>query len=259
MRNWTLALTMIFLAVGVSAATLEEKIDRTFDVQPGGKVVLSNTNGHIKVTSWDQPRVRIQALKRIKGDSESVKEGMSKLRVDISQRNGDIIVDTKYPRDNGMGFIDFLFGDHIDANVEYDVTVPRTTNLNLDNVNGAIEVSDVAGDLKLETTNGRIAAERCAGSMDIETTNGGIEAELTRVTPGKTLSFETTNGRITLTLPKALAANIDAATTNGGIDSDIPIATQRVGRSYVQGSINGGGPALRMRTTNGGIQIKSLQ
>jgi len=37
----------------------------------------------------------------------------------------------------------------------YEVMVPRTMDLQIDNTNGAIEASDVRGSHKIETTNGR--------------------------------------------------------------------------------------------------------
>jgi DUF4097 and DUF4098 domain-containing protein YvlB len=256
MRTLTLALTTL-LATSAMAATLEEKIDRTFDAKPGMRVVLSNTNGSVKVGSWDQPKVRIEALKEVKGRGDEAREVMSRLKVEISERSGDLVIDTKHPRSHDWGFIDFLFGNHVHANVQYTLTVPRNMDLDLETVNGRISVADVAGSLKVETTNGKIEAARCSGSVDAETTNGAIHAELVTVTPGRTMKFETTNGRISLVVPNSIGADIDASTTNGSINSEIPIATRSVSRNSLRGTLNGGGPQVRLRTTNGGINIRT--
>jgi DUF4097 and DUF4098 domain-containing protein YvlB len=127
----------------------------------------------------------------------------------------------------------------------------------VNNTNGSIRVSDVTGNHELDTTNGKIVVERCAGSLEASTTNGSIEAELTKVNKGQPLRFETTNGRIEVDLPKELALDVDASTTNGAIHTDLPIETTRVSRNSLRGTINGGGTLLRMRTTNGGIEIGS--
>jgi DUF4097 and DUF4098 domain-containing protein YvlB len=100
--------------------------------------------------------------------------------------------------------------------------------------------------------------KRCSGSLDASTTNGAINAELLRVAQGQPLRFETTNGRIELALPAGAGADLDASTTNGSINSDIPVATTRTSSNSLRGTINGGGSSLRMRTTNGGITIKSV-
>jgi DUF4097 and DUF4098 domain-containing protein YvlB len=115
----------------------------------------------------------------------------------------------------------------------------------------------VTGRLQLDTTNGRIEVARCSGSVAASTTNGGIEAELMTVAKGQELRFVTTNGRIEVALPGDLGADVDADTTNGAIRTDLPIATTHLSRNSLRGTINGGGTVLRLRTTNGGIQIRA--
>ncbi|MGZ7039174.1 MAG: DUF4097 family beta strand repeat-containing protein, partial [Thermoanaerobaculia bacterium] len=113
------------------------------------------------------------------------------------------------------------------------------------------------GKLRLETTNGKIDLARCSGAVDASTTNGGIRAELVQVTAGRELNFETTNGRITLIVPQSLAADIDAGTTNGSITTDLAVTTKSFDSNTLRGAVNGGGPKVRLRTTNGGIEIRT--
>jgi DUF4097 and DUF4098 domain-containing protein YvlB len=252
------ALTFV-VATAVSAATRTERINRTFDVKPGATVKLTNVNGRITVTAWDQPRVKVVAVKKVEADSDDIQEAMKALRVDLQPRNGGLVIDTHYPKENdGPGSLfSWLLGDHIEAQVTYELMVPRAMNVDVSNTNGAIHLSDVAGTHELETTNGKIEVTRCAGSLDASTTNGSIHAELTKVNRGQPLRFETTNGRIEVALPSDLAVDLDASTTNGAIDSELPVSTTRISRNSLRGSINGGGTSLRMRTTNGGIAIRT--
>ncbi len=112
--------------------------------------------------------------------------------------------------------------------------------------------------LKAETTNGHVRLDRCAGSIDASTTNGRITAELLSVERNHTNRLSTTNGRVELTVPTTLAADIDASTTNGSIESDLPVATHTFGKHSLRGTINGGGAPLRISTTNGSIEIHSI-
>jgi DUF4097 and DUF4098 domain-containing protein YvlB len=252
------ALTFL-VATTLSGATRTETIDRTFDVRPGATVKLSNTNGRVAVSAWDQPRVKVVALKKVEADSSDIAEALKELRVDIQPQNGGLVIDTHYPR-RGEGItsiFDWLSGDRVQAQVTYELTVPRSMNVDVTNTNGAIHLSGVTGTHELDTTNGKIEVARCAGSLDASTTNGSIHAELTKVSKGQPLRFETTNGRIELELPADLAVDVDAATPNGDIDSELPVSTTRTSRNSLRGSINGGGTSLRMRTTNGGIAIRS--
>ena len=253
-----LLVALLLVTASASAAELKETIDRTFDVKAGANVVLSNVNGSITINAWDQPRVRVIAKKEVDGDRDELKQALQDLRVEMQPREGGLVVRTHYPRENdgASSIFDWLLGDHVDSEVTYELTVPRTMNVEVDNTNGGIYLTDVTGDLELETTNGKIVVKRCAGSLDAATTNGSINAELLKIAQDQQLRFETTNGRIELALPGNARANIDAATTNGSISSDLPVATTRTGSNSLRGTINGGGTSVRMRTTNGGIAIR---
>jgi Putative adhesin len=257
MRTLLVTATLL-LATAAGAADLTETIDRTFDVRPGANVAISNVNGRITIKSWDQPRVRVIAKKEVDGDRDELQQALKELRVEMQPRDGGLVVTTHYPKNSeGVGgILSWLSGDHIDAEVQYDVTVPRNMNVDVSNTNGGIHLSDISGNLELDTTNGRIEVKRCAGSLDASTTNGSIDAELLRVAKDQPLRFETTNGRIEVAVPANVTADVDASTTNGSINSDLPVATTRTSSNSLRGTINGGGTSLRMRTTNGGITIR---
>lgn len=260
MRNPTLAILTLLVSPALLAAERSETIDRTFDVRPGATVALSNVNGAITIAAWDQPRVRVVARKTVEGKKDELQEALRDLRVEIQPRDGGLVITTDYPKRNGgSSFLDWLINgdDRVRSEVRYELTVPRSMSLDVENVNGAIRVTDVSGKHDLDTTNGRIEVARCAGSLDASTTNGAIHAELTNVAQGQPLRFSTTNGRVEVTLPANLAVDVDAGTTNGSIRSDLPVMAKRVSENSLRGSINGGGTPLRIRTTNGGIAIKT--
>lgn len=260
MKKLTLLAAALVISASASAATLTETVDRTIDVKPGAKVALTNVNGSITISAWDQPRVRVVAKKEVEGDRKDAQEAMKELRVDLQPRDGGLVVTTHYPREGEgiAGFFDWITGDRIQASVIYELTVPRSMSLDIENTNGNIHLSDITGRLELDTTNGRIEATRCAGTIDASTTNGAIRAELVRVTPGQPNTLTTTNGRIVLAVPENLAAEVDAGTTNGAIKTDIPVTTRHAGENRLRGTINGGGALLKLRTTNGGIEIRTF-
>src|SRR5947207_3573897 len=153
MRRAVLFLLVTLGATVLNASTLTQTVDRTFDVRPGATFALDNVNGHVNVTGWDQPRIRVHAIKTV-SRSDDPRRALDALRIDFQPRNGGLTVHTDYPKSNGIGFLDFLTGNWVDAKVEYEIDVPRSMSLNLETTNGAIEVSGVSGTLKTETTNG---------------------------------------------------------------------------------------------------------
>lgn len=258
MKTALIAGTVMLLATAATAASLTETIDRTFDVRPGATVVLNNVNGAITIGSWDEPRVRVIARKEVKGSSGDLQEMLRALRVEMQPRNGGLVITTHTPRrNNSSSIFDWMFGNHDNAQVRYELTVPRRMNLDIENTNGAIRLTGVSGVLELETTNGRIEVARSAGSVDASTTNGSIQVELVELANREPMRLSTTNGRIEVRVPANARVDIDASTTNGSIRSDLPVAATRTGRNSLRGTINGGGTPLRIRTTNGAIAVRS--
>ena len=244
------------LAAPLEAATKTERVDRVFSVPAGTSLSVSNVNGPVTVTSWDRPQIRLVAEKRVRARSDSAATAaLQELKIVIEHRNGTLNIYTRHPRRDSNGLIDWLTGNHADASVTYELTVPRNLDVDLETVNGPVRVTGVNGRLRLETVNGRINIDQSAGAIEASTVNGSIEAELTRVN-AQQMSFGTVNGGVTIALPSSVQADVDVRTVNGSINSQLPITMSASSKRHLRGQINGGGPSLEVRTTNGGVTIR---
>lgn len=250
------ALALLLAAATAGATTLEQTFDRTYDIRPGARLVLDNVNGRVTVAAWDQPRVRIIARQRVESrDGDLARKTMAGL-VNVAADANGVRIHTNQPR-NADGFFAWLAGQSIQTRVNYDIAVPRSMNLDVETVNGTVSAANVSGALRFSTVNGRINIERCAGELNASTTNGGIVAELLSLTPGRPLKLSTTNGRISVAVPRTIAARVDASTANGAITSEIPVQAHSSSRNSLRGTMNGGGNAeLSLHTTNGSIDIR---
>jgi hypothetical protein len=140
--------------------------------------------------------------------------------------------------------------------VTYRVAVPNQAGLALKTTNGGISIKDVEGAIDFRTTNGGVKLAGLAGQVTGRTTNGGITVDLEGQTwRGEGLDVETTNGGVRLAIPAQYSARLDAATSNGGLRVDFPVTVQgRIGRD-VQADLGAGGPPIRVRTSNGGVNV----
>jgi DUF4097 and DUF4098 domain-containing protein YvlB len=210
----------------------------------GSFSVDARPNGGISVRSWDRPDVLVRArVQASAGDARRAQAIASE--IDVSTRAGG--TSSRGPRT----------GRNEGWSVSYEVFVPRTTNLSLTSVNGGISAQNLDGDVQATTTNGGITLRELSGEVRGSSTNGGINVHVAgHVRDGAGVDLRTTNGGVQVTIPAGRGANLEASTVNGGINSDIPLSVQgRIGRS-VNAEINGGGPTVRLRTTNGGIRIR---
>jgi hypothetical protein len=146
--------------------------------------------------------------------------------------------------------------------VSFEISAPRNTSLSLKAHNGGISISGVEGNLEFETENGGLALRDVAGEVKGRTTNGGVTVSLTgNRWDGSGLDVETTNGGVTLSMANSYAAHVETGTVNGGFSSDFSALsvdrTERWKPARVSADLNGGGPTIRVITTNGGITIRS--
>lgn len=248
----------VILAISLPALAyaerLEETFDKTYAIGNGGQIEVTNVNGSIDISSWDRTDVRVHAEKIVEGRSDVAKKAMSRIAIIAEHKGGSLRIKTRTP-ESDFGFFDWIVGANVNAQVRYEITVPRSANLEIDTVNGKISVSEVTGKIQLGSTNGAIVVVDSAGSLEASTTNGAIRAELRALTGGESLTLRTTNGAIKLALPEELRAEIDASTTNGSVRSDFPVTVYSADRNSLRGTVNGGGAKIRLRTTNGSIQL----
>jgi Putative adhesin len=262
----------LLIAASVNAATLKENFDKTIPLK-AGSVTLRNINGAVTFEAWDRDEVRVEAEKKVKaGTDGAARKAMSQVRIEVTPSAGGLRIETKMPK-QGSGFFDWLFNNQVNINVTYRVHVPRRAGVDAETVNGGvalagtrgkvrvettnggIDVKDVQGDVNASSTNGGITATRITGAVKAGTTNGAIEADLVDFPEGSDLQFETTNGGITVRLPRDARLSVDASTTNGRVQSDFEVPGAAKGKRSLEGDINGGGGRLVLSTTNGSIEI----
>lgn len=265
-------LLLMLMALGVActsallAASADDREEHAFTLEAGGRFSLENVNGDITIRASEGNRVQVVAVKKVKAmDQEKAREALSKLKVAIESSPREIVVKTIYPSaKEGLVNLGFFMS------VEYTVTVPEGTNLDLSGVNGTITIAVPGAEASCETTNGSIRAEGAKllsattvngrirfdveNVREVSSTNGSVEGTLRALKPagGK---LETVNGTVTLSLPRGAAVRIEAENVNGSIRNELAGLTGE--KHSLSGDLNGGGGTLSIETVNGGIEIKA--
>jgi DUF4097 and DUF4098 domain-containing protein YvlB len=70
--------------------------------------------------------------------------------------------------------------------------------------------------------------------------------------------MRTVNGGVVMRIPEDFSARLDVETVNGGVDSDFPVTREGRRNGEVSATLGSGGPLIRARTVNGGVQIRQL-
>lgn len=125
---------------------------------------------------------------------------------------------------------------------------------------GSIHLSDVSVPADVKTSGGSIEIQGAAGPLSASTSGGSVRADFSGAPKGDVV-LKTSAGGISVGLPANSAVALDASTSAGSVRSDFEVSGDNDGkkdRSSLKGAINGGGPALKLRTSAGSIKIKRL-
>ena len=125
---------------------------------------------------------------------------------------------------------------------------------------GGIKVEKCSGDVDVHTSGGSIKLGSTIGTVNARTSGGSIQALLTAQLHDE-CSLRTSGGNITVILIPDIAIDVDATTSGGSVSTDFAVASTiqgKVPKNRLKGSINGGGPLMKLRTSGGGIRLQKI-
>jgi DUF4097 and DUF4098 domain-containing protein YvlB len=220
---------------------------REFTLAPSGIInVDGRTNGGVSVKGWDRADIYVRAQVQTWAKTDDEAKALSE-QVQIETAGGNIR--SEGPTTQGR--------DRRGWAVSFEVFVPRRSDLMLKAHNGGISVREVRGNIQFDTTNGGVNLAQVAGNVKGTTTNGGVNVTLDgNRWDGDGLDVRTTNGGVKVLMPANYAAHLETGTVNGGLTFDFPVTVQGKIDRELSTDIGGGGPPIRVRTTNGGVSIR---
>lgn len=219
--------------------------ETTIPVRSGALRVDGRENGGVAVYGWDRNEIKVVAKLQARARSKRDAEDLLK-EIEI-RTSGDIRADGPNT------------GRRESWSVSYDVYVPRRTDLDLATHNGGVHIADVDGTIRFDAVNGGVSLDGLAGDVRGATENGGVRVSLVGDRwRGAGLDVRTQNGGVTVSVPDRYNAELETGTVNGHMSIDFPITVS--GRLYrdVSTRLGTGGAPVRVRTTNGGVNIRRI-
>jgi hypothetical protein len=237
------------IRVGVYSAEAKQEWRRAYALPAGGQVEIANLNGPVELTAGPAGALEVQVDISAKALTESIARdilGKGKIEETVSLER--VKVETVVPR-----------GVHGSYEARYQIRVPSGVTAQVSTTNGSLKATGLVDMLKASVVNGAVELTAISGGLDAAVVNGSLSVKLAKVTAA--IRLETANGRIALELPKASRANLTARVVNGGLTvSGLPVKepVQRRIRD-LDTALNGGGPTIDLRTTNGRISITGTE
>ena len=260
----------------------DSAITRTLVFAAGGGRTLDvrNINGFIHVEGTNDAAVQMSIRKVIRAETrDDLADAQRDVRLDFADnaaRVGATVIDTQrhvcgepwndLDRDRDWR------RPHYEVRFDFTIRVPRDATLRLCTINAEdVVVNGTRGDFDVSNVNGLIEMRDVAGSGRAHTVNGPVSVTFT-ANPKQTSSFKTVNGNVDVSFPAGLAADFAMKTMNGGLFTDFetqpsattaPAAGERRNGKFVYRAneftrvrVGSGGPEITFETLNGNVRAR---
>lgn len=189
----------------------------------------------------------------------------AKFNADLHTSGGDITVASltgtlRAKTSGGSLHFERIDGD-IDAGTSGgDIALKEgTARAKLHTSGGSIHVERAGGPTEVSTSGGDINIESVADLIGAHTSGGSVRAHITE--PLKhDVELGTSGGDVKVRVAKGSAFLLDAATSGGDVDAaGLTLTIEKGGmeKSRLVGSVNGGGPRLKLRSSGGDITVRA--
>ncbi len=224
-------------------------------VAPGQAIEIRGVNGNVRAVEGDGPLVEVHATRY------STQSDTRRIEIAVEENANGVTVCAVYPypaRTSRRGCSaqdDAGTPVRSDVHVDFSVKVPPGVKFIARTVNGEVVAENLRSDVEAYSVNGTIRVFT-SGRAQAKTVNGAIFAAVGSTKWKAAREFSTVNGEIVLDLPAEASLNVHAESRSGEIESEFPLKDFVSSDSrHLDARIGCGGPALYLKTVNGGIHL----
>lgn len=281
----TLAASASLVLFSATLFAADHNFERTLSTGGSPNVSVSTGSGYIHLRPGSDNQLHVAAHLHAgngwfgAGDVESRIEQIVS-NPPIAQNGNDITIGERHSGER-----------YRNISIDYEVTLPRASSIEASTGSGDVELQDVGSRFKGSSGSGSVRARNVQGPANLDTGSGDIE--LTQSAPGDVRAqtgsgsirlsnisgglkagtgsgdievsgnpatdwkVDTGSGSVRLTVGSSAHFTLNASTGSGTIRTQQPIAMQgELNHYHVSGTVNGGGPTLRISTGSVDVEIK---
>ncbi len=249
----TIAAAFAVLALATPAHTAAsvfdetEHVTRTIQLEPGGTLRLKNFSGRVTITAVDRSEIVIDAVRR------APRSRLDRIKLDIHTAGSHVIVVDANQREHSWW--SFAGGDNV-VETDFDINVPRRTDLHLQVFSSPVEVQGVEGFHDVHGFSSRVSLADISGSVRARTFSGSVVIREQSWGPNPAIDVETFSGNVELHLPDAASGSLTFSSFSGRLNSELPLTMHSATRRHMRAELGGGGNGtLRFRTFSGSVKI----
>lgn len=272
---------LVFLVtlLALPLAARAERIERTFPVTSNPLVEVRNLNGRMVIQAWDQPQVRVVALRRSRAVETHFEQVANRVHLHTH------LLQASAPASERV--------------VDYEIWAPADARLKLRVEAGTVQIEGFRQDVTVKAVAASVLLRQLAGYTTVKTLNGSIEAvacsgrlEVTSISgslrfldmqnrflvanttsgdifyqggflPGGTYDFLNHEGSIELLVPAQASFELTANSVQGQVINELSVKPRRHGRlpqrsgmRSLLGTVQTGDAMVRATSFSGTIRLR---
>jgi hypothetical protein len=252
-----------------------DTFERTVRLGRNGRLGLENLSGNVEITGTSGDEVRITATKVTNSTSEATaRDALRAMDVAVIERPGSVTISARPTR-----------GRSTSVDVNYVISVPAGTNLELKTYSGDVTIRSMEGDIRLTSYSGDVVvSDSKPSAVEIDAKSGDVSLEQVdseRVQVGSLsgdvvfkgklskagrYELSTNSGDVQVVTDRSASFELEARTFSGDISSDFAMKLGTLPSSFaggrgarrnndIRGVVNDGGPLLSLHSLSGDILI----
>jgi hypothetical protein len=254
----------------------KETIRKSFTLPPSSGpcwVKVDNLDGSLRVTGATGNEVELVVDRTVRAESrEKLDTARQEVLLAVEQKGSDVTAHVDAPwrcRDGGSSYRGWRYYGYR-VRHDFEIRVPASASVWLRTVNqGEIVVRSVDGSYDVENVNGSVEMVDVAGAGHVYALNGKVRVLFAR-NPAGSSDFGSLNGNVDVYFRPGLDADLHFKTFNGAVYTDFtvtslppepPQSERRDGKfiyrsnRFTGARVGRGGPDLRFDAFNGTIRV----
>lgn len=197
-----------------------KEIHEEYDFVSNGRISIENKFGEVRIETWDEDRVVVDVIVTVDSDSERLADDIfDEIQIDFDLDDDYLSIVTEFENDDRRNWdfwdyveeiIDFsqIYNRRsVEFSVDYRLSIPKTTKLDIENSFGDCIVEEIDNDVKIFIKHGDLTCENISKELDLKIQHG--QATLDEV---QELDLESSNAEIKLRSAKTV--NIETRHSN---------------------------------------------
>ena len=228
------------------ATAATEHVSQTVSLGPGGTLRLNNFSGKVTITGSDRSDVTIDAVRH------GTRDQLDRVRLDIRSDASTVHINAN-KRDRSW----FDWGRNNVVETDFEIRVPRRTNLDLTLFSASLDVQGVHGSQTVQTFSSRAKLDDVSGSIRAKSFSGAIQIRATDWTDNQTIDVETFSGGVELHVPDSARGRVLFESFSGSLNTALPLTVETSGRRQISGRLGSGGDRGRIfvKTFSGSVTL----